>query len=606
VCLHSRPLWTLALAALMAAGWGGCGSGTDSLPTGPGAGGASDAQGVVVHGECVPLCADTTEPADAAEPDWGCEDGAPCVIPDTPTAAAQVCVPDGSEPSDPAGRPGVVVLFTETDATECVPLCVDHTDPEADPEGDDWAFENCQSCVIPGTPTSYNQECTTGQAVPEPEDESLPGVVTLDDDGERICTPLCVINTDPEADAEGDDWSWENNASCVIPATPTAANQACTTGEPVPDPEPRPGIILEIDAEIVCVPICRIVTTPTDDSASDWSWEDNERCVLPGTPTTEDRRECVYAEYPPEFVPPALTGNKVADGFYTEGGRLYDAYGQDFVIRGVNNPHIYFDTYARYDAYRALDAIASYGTNTIRVVWNTTDGSPTLLAEILYRIVELEMVPMVELHDVTGGREPELLMQTAEYYTQDDVKQVLDDFREYLLVNIANEWSGGDSYAATYADAIELLRSSGINHTLVIDASGYAQNAPSVFDNADALLAGDPEHNLLFSLHMYTAYSSAAQVDSVLNQAVDSSVPLIVGEFGLQLSGTDVAWEQILATCTELGLGYIAWSWMGNDAGTAHLDMAEDWGGPLTQWGQDVMTGPNGIAETSEKASIFE
>ena len=79
-----------------------------------------------------------------------------------------------------------------------------------------------------------------------------------------------------------------------------------------------------------------------------------------------------------------------------------------------------------------------------------------------------------------------------------------------------------------------------------------------------------------------------------------------MGEFGYQLSGTDIAWEQILATCNSLGLGYLAWSWMGNDAGTAHLDLAEDWGGPLTAWGEDVIHSTNGIAETARPASIFQ
>jgi hypothetical protein len=512
----------------------------------------------------------------------------------------------GAGPTDLGPRPGVVVLFTETDTRECVPLCVENTDPAADPEGDDWSEENGESCIIPGTPTAQNQPCTTGEPVPEPEDESVPGVVVVDNSaGTTECVPLCVIYTDPAADAEGDDWSWENNASCVIPGTLTACNQACMTGQPIPEPEPRPGILLVVDGVTQCIAFCVCSEEPTDAQASDWSYENNASCVFAGSPTTEGRRECMSGEYPPDYVPPPLGGTKVADGFYTEGGRLFDAYGNDFVIRGVNNAHAWYDGYAEYRAWGALDNIASYGTNTVRVVWETT-GETILLADILYRIVELQMIPMVELHDVTGARDSALLMQMAEYLVREDVKEVLQNFREYLLINIANEWSGGEEYAATYQSAIELIRGNGINHTLVIDANGYGQAAQTIFDNADALLAADPEHNLLFSVHMYTNYSTPTQVDAALNQAVDLSIPLIVGEFGPELSGTDVAWEQILATCTGLGLGYIPWSWTGNDEATAHLDMAEDWEGPLTAWGEDVLNGPNGIAETAQRASIFE
>ncbi len=620
----SASLWTVALTAVLASASASCssnndGAGVDSSATGGGGGadqsgsggsGGADigTSGVLVDGVCTALCTAATQPVDPAEPDLGRENNAACVLPGSPTAAGQACSPVDSPP-DPGnftGMPGVVVLYTDTDTRVCEPLCVEHTDPTGDPEGDDWATERGQSCVMPGTPTGANQTCTVGEPVPPPPAESVPGVVVVDNDADTIeCVPLCVINTDPEADAEGDDWSWENNASCVIPGTITGANQACMTGDPIPDPEPRDGILLLIEGETACVPLCVVTETPTDPNASDWSYENNASCVLRGTPTAEGRRECVYPDYPPDFVPPPLTGAKVAEGFYTQGGRLHDAYGQDFVIRGINNAHIWYDEYAEYQAYGALDDIASHGTNTVRVVWETT-GPGSLLAEILYRIVELEMVPMVELHDVTGARDAALLSQMAEYYARDDVRQVLIDFREYLLVNIANEWSGGDVYLSAYSDAIPLLRGAGIPHTLVIDANGYGQNAQSIFDNASALLGSDPEQNLLFSVHMYTNFASATQVDAVLNQASSSAIPLIVGEFGYQLSGTDIAWEQILATSNQLGLGYLAWSWMGNDAGTAHLNLAEDWEGPLTAWGEDVFNGPGGIVQTAQPASIFQ
>src|SRR5262249_5998939 len=149
----------------------------------------------------------------------------------------------------------------------------------------------------------------------------------------------------------------------------------------------------------------------------------------------------------------------------TQNGKLYDAYGNAFVMRGVNNAHIYFDTGARYLAWQALDNIATYGTNTIRVVWDTT-GSASLLAQVLYRVVELKLVPIVELHDATGKQDTASLTTTAAYYTKADVKQVLTDFRSYLLINVANEWSGTSNYQSAYQTVIGTLRTAGINHTL--------------------------------------------------------------------------------------------------------------------------------------------
>jgi mannan endo-1,4-beta-mannosidase len=54
-------------------------------------------------------------------------------------------------------------------------------------------------------------------------------------------------------------------------------------------------------------------------------------------------------------------------------------------------------------------------------------------------------------------------------------------------------------------------------------------------------------------------------------------------------------------------MGYIAWSWTGNSADAAVLDMAEGPEGPLTTWGLNVMQNHEfSIQNTAQKASIFQ
>ena len=506
-----------------------------------------------------------------------------------------------SSPSVPADIPGVVVV--DAMVQRCAPLCRVNVDPAKDPEKDDWSYEDGQSCVIPTTVTSHNQSCMTGEPLPPPV--SVPGVVVVDT-GLTRCAPLCTITTNIANDPDGDGWSYENNSSCVIPGTITAHNQPCMTGQPLPTPAPRAGLRIDTngDGTAECVPSCAVATMPSSPTAPDWGYEDNASCVLPGSPTAQGKIACTVNGAAPVYKPPALTGTKVKDGFFTQGGKLLDAYGKPFVMRGVNNAHIFFDTGGRYLAWQALDNIGVYGTNTIRVVWNTT-GSAALLAEILYRVVELKMIPMVELHDATGSQDTSRLLDLARYYTNVDVKQVLNDFRAYLLVNIANEWSGQGNFVTAYQMAISLLRTNGITHTLVIDGSGFGQDGGSILNNASALTAADSEHNLLFSVHMYDQYPTAAAVDAILNQANSAGIPLIVGELGPQFSGVNVAWQEILARCQALDIGYLAWSWMGNDPMNAQLDMASTWEGPLTAWGQNVLVGTNGIRQTAKKSTLF-
>lgn len=505
----------------------------------------------------------------------------------------------------PAGLSGVVVTVDSAGTLDCVPLCQSDS-PTDDEPGDDWAYEDTYSCVLPNSPTgTRNTPCTTGEALPEIDRSGIQGVVVaVDDAGTLDCVPLCEEGAEPSSpDPENPssyDWGWEYQATCIIRGSVTGTcNQGCITGEALPDAAlvSRAGGIID-DA---CVAYCECDSTSAD--YPDWGWEFQEACVVEGSESATDLLACNTNE-DQDLTPPAPGCTMTADGFNVNQGRLYDACGNEFVMRGVNNPHIWFDTGNQYLAYQALDRIATYNTNTIRVVWETS-GTASLLARVLYRIVELQMVPMVELHDATGSQSNADLQAMAEYWASSDVAAVLQDFRAYALINIANEWSGSD-FGNAYSSAISTIRGAGLEHTIVIDANGFGQNADTVFSNAGTLMAADS--NLVFSVHMYGQYSSASAVDSVLDQAVNNSVPLVIGEFGPQLQGQNVAWQAITAGCQSRGLGYIAWSWSGNDSDTQNLNIVNDFGGSLTpQWGEPVMVSDtNSIQNTAQKAGIFQ
>lgn len=300
-----------------------------------------------------------------------------------------------------------------------------------------------------------------------------------------------------------------------------------------------------------------------------------------------------------------------APGFRVVGTTLVDADGHVFVVRGVNNPHIWWDA----SAYEALDDIALAGANTVRVVWQIS-GAVTRLDEILARIVALRMVPIIELHDVTGSPDPAELDRAVGWWVSSDVVALLSRYRREALVNIANEWGdhtvSAETWRATYAAAIARLRAAGVPHTLVIDGNAWGQGLDPILTHGAALLAGDPEHNLLFDLHMYGLWNGEGRPAEALDAAADAGLPLLIGEFGYDYAEGQnnllcrVDAPGLLAAAADRAVGWLAWSWDGNNQENAWLDLSTDWSVEhLTPWGELVVNGVHGLRATARPASIF-
>lgn len=297
--------------------------------------------------------------------------------------------------------------------------------------------------------------------------------------------------------------------------------------------------------------------------------------------------------------------------FTTRGGELIDAEGNAFIIRGINNAHIWFGD----KAYDALDAIESTGANTVRIVWKTT-GDDAELERIICRCIDLKMVPMVELHDVTGNKSGVRLVDMAKWYAEPDRVAMLRKYERYLLINIANEWGSHEVktllWLSSYTSAVHLMREAGYTGTLVVDAPGWGQNITPIIEAGQSLIGTDPCHNILFSIHMYGSWNRASKIERMLSKCHSLQLPIIVGEFGYNHANgrnnlaCKVNNKAILSTCNALGLGYMPWSWTGNNQENQWLDMVSpsDWKTP-TWWGEQVISGPGGITETSRRATIF-
>ena len=330
------------------------------------------------------------------------------------------------------------------------------------------------------------------------------------------------------------------------------------------------------------------------------SGEKPDSSSLPSLPVTSE---------PATTEPTTEPEPVVQTGFKVSGTKLLDANGNEFVMRGINHPHSWFTS----EDDTALEAIAAAGANTVRIVCGSGQQYNRDTVDSLNKLTdkcrELEMIAILEVHDITGKDDESLLETAAEYWIE--VKEALIGKENYVILNIANEWVGNwdsDTWCDGYTSVIPKLRDAGIRNTIMVDAAGWGQYGQSITDCGEKVLASDPDGNTMFSVHMYgTAGKNKATIARNLKLSTDKGLCMVVGEFGWNHSDGDVDEEYILEYCSENNIGWLAWSWKGNGGGVEYLDLANSWDGTsLSDWGETVINSDLGLKKTSVKCSIFE
>jgi mannan endo-1,4-beta-mannosidase len=305
--------------------------------------------------------------------------------------------------------------------------------------------------------------------------------------------------------------------------------------------------------------------------------------------------------------------------FSVVNGQLLDPSGKAFVMRGINTPHAY---YLR-ESKEATSRIKEFGFNTVRIVWcadnlvraercDTKDMHPvSLLRESLELIKASRMVAVLNLQNATGSDSLDDLEKMVSYLTRPDVKTVLIEYQNILLINIANEWYGTwdktSNYIEAYRTVIKKLRRAGLPHVLIVDARGYGQDSSSIAEHGKELVSLD--ENLMISAHLYDVYGRADSVKQVFNLVRTQKLPFLVGEFSCSHgAGKAVACETIMteASRPDAQYGYIGWSYSGNSSYLQDLDVVKlsDWS-TLTPWGTKLIHGVGGIKETSKEACFY-
>lgn len=301
-------------------------------------------------------------------------------------------------------------------------------------------------------------------------------------------------------------------------------------------------------------------------------------------------------------------GDFAHDGFYVEGTKLYDANGKEFVMRGINVAHAWYKSFTD----DSLKRCAELGCNTVRVCLAEGSQYEEDIAEDVQKIIkkckELNMIAVLEPHDFTGMNRIEDIDYAVTYWKK--LYDVLKGEEAYVIINIANEWCGEwttFNWKEGYVKAIKELRDFGFKHTFMIDCAGYAQYAKSIFASGKEVYEADPTGNTMFSIHMYdNAGGSETVVKRNIDKTLDLGLCLCIGEFSCEHKGNEVEEEYIMKYTTDMGVGYIAWSYAGNGSGLQPLDVTVPWTGELTEWGKYLVEGEGGLKETSVICSVFD
>ncbi len=296
-------------------------------------------------------------------------------------------------------------------------------------------------------------------------------------------------------------------------------------------------------------------------------------------------------------------------GFFVQDRFLYSKDNEKVVLRGINHMFIWTDREGK-----TIPEIAKTGANCVRIVWNTR-GRISDLDNIIGLAIANGMIPIPEIHDTTGNwrRLPDAL----DFWLRDETLQVISNHQEYMIINIGNEPSDVEQdpndFFEAYSTIVVKMRAAGIRVPIMIDADFWGQSEKNIFRMGHQLLQADPEHNLIFSIHMWwpserhdvsSGYDTVeARVTGVLEKSVELKLPLIVGEFAPVAAGDvkEIPYRHIMAECERLNIGWLAWSWGPGNFDSPEMDMtAHGSYNTLIGWGKEVaVDSPLGIQNTS-------
>lgn len=338
---------------------------------------------------------------------------------------------------------------------------------------------------------------------------------------------------------------------------------------------------------------------------------------------------------PKGYTPPVTLLDK--PGFHTDGVKLLDANGKEFLMRGYNYSYAW-----QKDLWGAAFSTAKkYNCNALRI--QLSDGQKDLggycdanqVSSLIKSCKDNHFIGVFNVQDTGGGNDANVLLHAADYWV--GIKNAVIGQEKYCIVNIGNEWMGspgrdcngewGDYqenlWSDTYIEAVRRIRSAGIKNTLMIDCNGYGQYADIIWKEGQRILDEDKKYfkdgkpNIIFSIHFYEKacywdYEKGvgSRVALSIDKALSIGAPVCIGEYAYSRKSEEwkMDWETIQDYSKTMNIGYLGWSFTGNgDAESQGLDMFNSDGSQMYKNGECIILHPNdGIQATSVICSVYD
>jgi hypothetical protein len=297
-------------------------------------------------------------------------------------------------------------------------------------------------------------------------------------------------------------------------------------------------------------------------------------------------------------------------GFFVLNGKLYDANGVEFRIRGINKLHWDLTT----------NGIPNTHANTERWAIDFTQPTATNLGLVQSSIAN-HMVPMPGNWNATCDTDQASLSAIVDtWVAQEPAWHAVDD---KMIINVANEWgpAGDTGWRDGYITAIARLRAAGYLATISITSGGCGQDPTDLVQYAQAVFDSDPQQNVIFDQHVYGGFedppSEPWELDfkPSMSALQATGLCMIVGEFGpgrnIGPSPTLLTPDEVIQTAEADNLGWMAWAWDDNIAAgdswfalstTGDYNSSAD----LTTFGKVVVENPTyGLLALARPNTVF-